>query len=121
MHLHEHFSVEDYCYAVDLATFRTNQEGHATVDALWAEIHEEELTLCKGQLFAYDTHTFEQFRKNLNRRYGGHVMYRWDGYQMWSATNDFRKMMIAFSEMSPAFERLPSVPEKYTGWFSLKG
>lgn len=120
MHLDENFSLDKYCYAVNLSTFTTNQDGHATVDALWAEMHEEELTLCKGQLFAYDAPTFEAFQQNLNRRYGGHVMYRWDGYQMWSATNDFRKMMIAFSEMSPALDRLPLVPEKYTGWFSIK-
>lgn len=120
MHLHENFSLGQYCYAVDLSTFTSNEEGHATVNALWVEIQEEELTLCKGQLFAYDSPTFLEFQKNLNKRYGGHVMYRWDGYQMWSATNDFRKMMVAFAEMEPALQRLPLLPDKYTGWFSIK-
>lgn len=120
MRHHHVFSLGEFCYAVDLNSFVSNHQGHATINALWVEEYEEELTVCKGQLFAHNADSFDNFKVNINNRYGGHLMYRWDGFQMWGASQEFVKLMEAHSELEPALNLLPKVPQNYTGWFAIK-
>lgn len=119
MHHHQVLSLGKFCYAFDLSSFVSDPSGHATINALWVEDDDGVLTLCKGQLFAHDAPTFELFKERVNKRYGGHVMYRWDGFQMWGASPEFTKLVEAHKEMEPALNMLPEVPLNYIGWFCI--
>lgn len=108
-------------YLLDFGSFRF-ERNMARLDVIWFTRQHGRVAVHSGGLvnMHQGNHTMDVddlLASSQTMVYGSD--FKWNGIEMWSASNNFHKEMEAFNLLDPIREIFPNVPENYTGWYGI--
>lgn len=119
-------------YAIDPATFRTDMPGlRKVVDAIWLGRKNGATTVSEGVLSLWWSHrdgrsngteTLAEAVDNVDPRYGGDAMVRWDGTHLWVNPRQPltpTEQSVVIARLDSILQTLPNLPSGYDGWYRL--
>jgi hypothetical protein len=105
-------------YAFLRESFQIDQRGRATVEAIWPGRKSGVTTASFGQLGGYRLSTLDDLIENIDMRYGGYSIGKWDGERL--ITDQSRSMSYCNSlaeQLDMVLQAFPAVPEGWEGWY----
>jgi len=131
----ERFLISDKPFAIDLTTVTAQQDnrgGRLTIsgnaDALWFRRQDGVTRACIGTLGLWSHHlpslvdltdSRAILSADLDGRYGGDCMGRWDGERYWGAQEP-EVMEQHLAVLRPMLAAYPALPDGYDGWWTFR-
>jgi hypothetical protein len=131
----EKFRISDKPFAIDLATITAEQSPQGErwyisgrANALWFRRKDGTTRACIGTLGLWRHHMVEQvditdpqaiLTADLDSRYGGDCMGRWDGERYWGA-QELTVMEEHLAVLRPMLANYPAIPAGYDGWWAFR-
>lgn len=117
------------CYAFNVNSLEVsempgcsgNYSFKATIDAIWTKTIKGRTFVSMGTLFGTfkEYVNFDKFLENVDMRYGGNPVAKWDGEYLWAPETPFKKMIQYSEKLDEMLKVIPDVPLGYEGWYQL--